>query len=496
MSIANRLTLFVLIYLGAVLLGFSVSLYGVTRWMLLAKLDRQLETAMHALVAAIEVHPDDVEWEPLERRLPLETDADLSGLRWTMRDERGTLIDASQDASTGQILAIPYADSNWRILVKRLRAGTFEPEPVTVERVSVSEETLPENRSAVRQSFLITVGLNERPVRDALRSLALAMGGVSMVIWLIAGIVGRGIGRRVLRPLSLMAEEARSLRDHPECDRGLQIPLTQDEVAELGGAYNELLMSLRLALERQRRFTGDASHQLRTPLAAILAAVDVTLRYERSSEEYIQALTAVQRRGRDLQQIVEALLIIARWEPSAALPGRESIDLGAWCQTRLVLWRDHERYADFRPDWSDSAARIDVQPMLLGQVFDNLLDNACKYSPPGSPLVVRTESDAREARLTIVDRGSGLTPAELQQIFEPFYRSNGATDQGISGTGLGLTIAKRMVTVMGGRLDATSEPGVGSAFCVILPRLAADPPRESVTVEPVAAARDLNGRSD
>jgi signal transduction histidine kinase len=146
------------------------------------------------------------------------------------------------------------------------------------------------------------------------------------------------------------------------------------------------------------------------------------------------------------------------------------IDLGAWCRCWLANWAEHSRAGDivFQAGAGEFAARI--HPSLFGQVLDNLLDNACKYSAVGTPIVVSIEAGAGEVTLAVTDRGCGISSDELHLVFQPFYRSSQARWTGTPGVGLGLTIVQRLTAILGGKLDVESELGQGSRFCVSLPR--------------------------
>jgi signal transduction histidine kinase len=119
--------------------------------------------------------------------------------------------------------------------------------------------------------------------------------------------------------------------------------------------------------------------------------------------------------------------------------------------------------------------RVRAHPPLLAQLVDNLLDNACKYSPPGSPVVVRLQRPAGFAALTVEDRGQGLSQTEQARVFQPFYRSAEARNRGQAGVGLGLALAERIVIVFGGTIRVESEPGQGSRFEVLLSEEPAGP---------------------
>jgi len=481
MSLTNRVSLFFLTALGLVLAGFSTALYFLAGHHLHAQADHRLDTAMQTLVASIEVHPGDVEWEPLERHISMGDDPGPDQLRWTVHDLNGKLLDCSPNLEKHGEGAEPTTGSGWQVLTRRIRAGSFTPEPLGDGASSRMGELLrdfpggempgavhlPHDRTYHGDGVVLTVAVADAPVAAELRHLALAMAGISAVIWLTAAFWGRLLCRRALAPITKMASSARSVRRTATDGPLLDVSPSRDELEDLGRAFNELLADLRLSLERQHRFTGDASHQLRTPLTAMLASVEVALRQVRSPGEYQRVLSVVQRRGVQLRQIIESLLFLARAESDCHLPDAEMIDLGVWCRSWLGSWGDHPRASDLAVQTGEEATLVRANPVLLGQVLDNLLDNAYKYSVAGSPVVVTVESKGMEAVLIVSDKGCGIMPDELPLVCEPFFRSAQARWTGAQGVGLGLTVARRLVTLLGGRLDVESEPGLGSQFRVV-----------------------------
>lgn len=311
MSLTNRLSLFFLAALAAVLAGFSGILYLLAHRHLNAQADHRLDATMHTLAAAIEIHPGDVEWEPLERKVTLGNDPGADQVRWTVHDPAGRLIDCSANLERGTDSAADPAAPGWRVLARRVRAGHFDPEPVAgrdapfegrladafPEAQAPGSVALPHDRTFHGDALVLTVAVAEGPVQATLAQLAGALAGVSGAIWLTAAVWGRWLCRRALRPIARMAASARSLRSEPGSGTFLDVDPTGDELEDLGRAFNDLLAALRESLERQRRFTGDASHQLRTPLTALLASVEVAGRKERTAAEYRRVLDVVRRRG-------------------------------------------------------------------------------------------------------------------------------------------------------------------------------------------------------
>ncbi len=165
------------------------------------------------------------------------------------------------------------------------------------------------------------------------------------------------------------------------------------------------------------------------------------------------------------------MLFLARADADAGLPGLEPVDLNAWTGDHLSTWSAHERSADLRFE------RKGIEPLwtrahlpLLGQLLDNLLENACKYSEAGTPILVRTWSEAKSVVIAVEDHGCGIKADELLHVFESFFRADSARRTGHSGVGLGLAVARRIAESHRGTITVESEPGQGSNFMVRLPR--------------------------
>jgi signal transduction histidine kinase len=205
----------------------------------------------------------------------------------------------------------------------------------------------------------------------------------------------------------------------------------------------------------------------------MLGQIDVTLRRHRDPDEYRDALLRAQEQGSRLHQIVEMLLFLARSDADARLPDLEVIDLAAWIRTHLQTWSGHPRADDLQlVTPPDDALWVETSPPLLGQLVDNLLDNACKHSAPSTAIIVRLSSQQSSVSLTVEDAGCGIVPDDLPHVFEPFYRSASARRSAFDGVGLGLAVVKRIAVALGGDISVQSQPDRGSRFTMRLPAAA------------------------
>ncbi|HZW29894.1 MAG TPA: ATP-binding protein [Isosphaeraceae bacterium] len=485
MSLATRVSAFFLIALALVLAGFSGTLYLLARSYLGRELDERLQAALDTLEASVDIEPGGLEWEPADRQMTLGLERGIGAVRWAVRDGGGARVDQSANATPGSFpagwtpAAWPRNPSDataygavpgWRLAARRLeladllRRGRGHPDDEPGYEVQYP-------------ALVLVVGLAPDPAQATLGWLGLTLAVLSTGIWAAAAVAGRWLCRRALAPLSRMAGAATGMTA-ADLGQRLPVPGTGDELDELGRTFNDLLdrlqaafLALHEAHDRQHRFAGDASHQLRTPLAALLGQVQVALRRDRSPEDYRRVLGRIQDEGTRLRQIVESLLLLA--QPDVGWPEPEVVDLAAWVPDHLLHWSTHPRAADLESDVDDGIPLVvRVHPPLLAQLVDNLLENACNYSAPGTPIVVRAGREGGSIVLGVEDRGVGLTAEEQTRVFEPFFRGEQARRDGQAGVGLGLAVAHRIAATFGGTLEVQSEPGVGSRFILRLPEAA------------------------
>ena len=489
MSLTSRMSAFFLAALALVLVGFSLSLYLLAQSYLYQKVKDRLASALDTLAAAAEVKPDILHWEPEEHHLMLGKDGGADHVRWEVRDGQGRSVDrsANLDGSLFVEGLPPATDSQsvhdidrdghpWCLARRRLRPEHFSPslsrsssparsKPEASERDG-SHRHLPSNQHA---ELVLAAGISLEPLQETLHRLAFTLAALSVGLWLAAAAAGRWICRKALAPMTRMAAAARTM-NAKDLNHRLPSPGTRDELEDLRDSFNGLLARLEEAFERQRRFSGDVSHQLRTPLTAMLGQVEVILRRERPPQEYRHVLTRVHQQAMQLRQIVEMLLFLARADAEAIQLSLVELDLAAWLDHHLRSWSAHPRQSDLRLEIdADQKFSVRAQPPLMAQLLDNLLDNACKYSSLGSPIYLRLRREEKSAVLTVEDYGCGISAEDLPHLCEPFFRSPCIRQLGKPGIGLGLAVVRRIATAFGGTLSVQSVVGRGSCFCVRLP---------------------------
>ncbi len=290
--------------------------------------------------------------------------------------------------------------------------------------------------------------------RSMLSPLLIALPALGLVIWF-------GINRAT-RPLQLLNRQVANRA--PDNLAALQLAAAPTEVAPLVSSLNRLFERVRESIENERRFTADAAHELRTPLAALRAQAQVA-RGSVDSAERDHALDSVIAGCDRASHLIDQLLTLARLEPERFDARREPCDLRA--VARLAV-------AELAP--AAHAKRIEIglhdgQPVtvsgdarLLGILLRNLVDNAVRYSPPGTSVGVRVGAEGRAAFVSVTDEGPGVAADERSKLGQRFHRVLGTR---ASGTGLGLSIAKRITELHDATIGfAEGQGGVGLAVTV------------------------------
>ena len=225
-------------------------------------------------------------------------------------------------------------------------------------------------------------------------------------------------------------------------------------------------LPIERARQRQLEFTADASHELRTPLSVIEAQASLAMARERDPDRDGTAFERIDTELRRTRRLVDDMLWLARFDSTGGQPQSEPVDL------RVLAAQTADRFAavaetrfqhlEVRAGQSDVDAIVTAPPEWLDRLVGILLDNACKYSPPGGSVAVGVAVEGRRVRLTVDDSGPGIPEAERDRIFDRFHR---ATDQP-GGAGLGLAIADAIVRATGGHWHIGISPAGGASVSV------------------------------
>jgi two-component system OmpR family sensor kinase len=289
-------------------------------------------------------------------------------------------------------------------------------------------------------------------------SLVLSLGTV-----LALALVARALVGRALRPVAQMTAQAADWSEH-DIDRRFALGPPRDELTGLAATLDALLGRLSAGLRHEKRFSAEVAHELRTPLAKLRAETELALARQRSAGELREALEAVLAYTDRMTSVVNTLMAAAE---SEADPHTGTVDARAAVEAAIASCKESaaERGMSLTPDSSDEPIEVDADPDLTVALLVPLISNGVRYGR--SSVQVTIARDGETVAFRVIDDGPGLQPDELESVFEPGVRGSAAN--GSPGSGLGLSLARRLARVAGGDVVAEAAAGAGGRFVVRLP---------------------------
>jgi heavy metal sensor kinase len=329
--------------------------------------------------------------------------------------------------------------------------------------------TLTEPVAIGGHAVVLRVSRSEERLRTQLwEVLVVLVFGLPLVV-VLAGAGGYMLARRALVPIDHLASEARRITAERLHER-LTVPNERDEIGRLASVINDTFARLESSFDQLRRFTADASHELRTPLAVVRGIGEAVVSQRRSPAEYEEAVGSMLEEVDRMTNLVETLLRLSRGDARTIRLAREPLDLGQLARdvTASLGILAEERNQTLTLEIADGVV-VAVDRLALREAVTNVLDNAIKYSPAGSTVVIRVERFGDQALLAIADEGPGIPPEHRERVFHRFFRVDEARSRDRGGAGLGLAIAKWAVDIHGGRITVDEWPGGGAEFRILLP---------------------------
>ncbi len=310
---------------------------------------------------------------------------------------------------------------------------------------------------SVQAVFLVGIPANlltatlDQLRRDLVLTVIIAFLVFALGVWLLS--------ERVLGPLKRVTEAAGHVSGF---DLSRRVPTSEnrDEIRDLAVSINHMLDRLQESFETQRRFTADASHELRTPVTAIGGHVSYLLRRTSPSPDQVDSLEVIQREGERMAKLVNDLLELARADAGFTVHAQPM---------NLVEVADTVVKTAIKLSSRTPLAEVNGDATRLKQVVLNLVQNAINAG--ATTVTISVSLDRNQVRLEVIDDGAGIPPEALPHLFDRFYRVDGARSGRGNGSGLGLAIVQWIVQQHGGTVEVESRLGEGSAFAVVLPAL-------------------------
>ena len=457
-TLRGRLTL-----LYGVLLTVGLAFYAVgTSVYLLHDLRKQQDVSL------------DREIETVEGLISLSPEGEVK-----LRSEEGEA--SSENPEHGYLLEIWSASGKPMFLSRGLDGSSLGPPPDAAQKPfdrsphsyrlsNGSRVRVAARRHSVEgRVLLLRLAVSEEPLWDEFWDMVSVLSIGLPITVLLIGFAGYAVAERALQPVDEMAQRARKISAERLNER-LSIQNPNDELGNLGLAFNETLARLEKSFEQLRRFTADASHELRTPLTAIRSVGEVALQNPGDTAYYRDIIGSMLEEANRLTRLVESLLTISRADAGQIqlqYTAVNVLDLAKESATLLeVLAEEKQQTITVQ---GDASITISADRLILRQALINLIDNAVKYSPAGGLIEVRVKAAADEVQIEIQDSGPGIPAEHADKVFQRFYRIDKARTHSEGGTGLGLSIVDWAISAHGGSVELESLPHSGCTFRMHFP---------------------------
>lgn len=436
-----------------VMLAFLL-IYGVANWTLIRIIDQDLalETKVHQdQITIIDgkirfSHKD--EWEEEEHK-----EIQFHPIFIEIVDKEGNQLDKSPNLG-------------------RLRLGFKKEHSSSKEGYNqfLGNQELRQMQIALRQEdqtegyLLVATSFEES--RNLLNNLRTILFLLYPLILISLFLTMRFLAGKSIQPVDKITKRARLITQKNLNER-IPLPANNDEIKGLTVAINDLLERLEEAMKRERQFTSDASHELRTPLAVLKGNFEVLIRKPREQEEYISKVKSGLEEIGKLESIIDQLLALARFQKEAL--DIHEIDLGSIVQEVLEsIFNSGGRQVSFQSQ-SEYPLYVLSNEKSVFIILTNLLQNSLKYSKENTEVSVSIWRENSKTYLEVRDRGIGIEKDAQSQIFNPFFRENSPELGKIQGSGLGLSIVKKLCDHLGITISLQSEKGQGTAVQLVFP---------------------------
>ena len=446
---------------GTVLLAcFTATLYTYVAVRMARPLDHQLRQDLAEVLQRLDVRPDgDLWWNG--RDIPDHTPWMTEYPWFEVWNENGVLVQRMWPFSENRVEQVPSAPARGRDTI-----SIFSVAPDLRLRVL----SVPFKIAGREQDWMLRIMRMHQPVADALGALQLIIIVTLPIVVALIVVVGYFLTHRSLLPLDRMAAEATRITAD-DLSRRLPVVNPDDELGRLASVFNVTLDRLQGSFEALDRFVADASHELRTPLTTLRSVGEVGLRRGRTEEEYREIIGSMLEEARRLQLLIQRLLELASAEGETSLGHRTAIRVDEYASACVSEIGILAEYKQQQITLDGAPCTVVTDPVLFRQALQNLLDNAIKYSPDASVIRVAIRDEPAAVEVSVTDEGPGISPENRAHLMERFFRTDRARGRHSGGFGLGLSITKAYMRVIGGSLHYEPAQPRGSTFRLVLPKV-------------------------
>lgn len=368
----------------------------------------------------------------------------------------GTIIKKSENLKTQNLIF------NYKVL--KSKETDFKLSGKSVRQIQVPLYF----QNKVNGYLIVAVSMEEAIlIIDKLRNILYIL---FPIVLLVLFLIAQFIAGRSIKPINSIITTSNAITNDNLKSR-IELPRNKDELFILSQTINNLLDRIENTIEREKQFTSDASHELRTPLAVIKGTLEVLIRKPRNTEEYQQKINFCISEVDRINNLVDQLLLLARFENQKQTLNIQKVNLNQCIEDTILRFKNkaEKRNIIVIQNYSKDYF-VDTDNYFFSIILNNLISNALKYSKDKGRVEIVIEKVKATTIIKVIDDGIGISSTELSKVFNSFYRttnSNNLTE--IKGTGLGLSIAKRLCDILAIEIEIFSEENVGTTLKLSIP---------------------------
>ncbi|RMG76612.1 MAG: sensor histidine kinase [Bacteroidetes bacterium] len=456
LSFKNRIAFYYMLATASVTAVVFFVIFFVVKTTVFQELDRELAFEAHKHTKEIQIVKDSIlfvnkrEWAEREHR-----EVQVNPVFIQVVNNAGQIMDKSPNLKDGHLVF----DTSGK--VNNYVDGELNNRRIRQVQIPIEE--------AGRQRGYILTAMSQEGAIIVLNNLRRTLLVLFPIVLVGLFFIARFLAGQSILPVKIITRTANAIT-RTNLNERIPYPVNKDELFELTAAINELLARIQKAMEREKQFTADASHQLRTPLAVLKGTFEVLNRKPRTPEEYREKIEVGIAEIDRMSEIVNQLLVLARFDEYAQKQNKRPLDLRRIIDDVLSRFKSEIEEKNLTVEVHvNGTQHILADAYYVDLILENILSNAIKYSFSGGKIAIELTQNASHTTCRIKDEGRGINPGDLEQIFQPFFRSEALLHKDIKGNGLGLSIVRKAIDFLGGHIEVDSEPGKGTTCSISFP---------------------------
>jgi len=387
------------------------------------------------------------EWEEIEHK-----EVSVNPVFIQLMDDQGKLMDKSPNLKG---LELPFNNSKSTVHNFNTKLGALD----------IRQVQIPIVQDNIIKGYIIGA-VSLKDAKMVISNLGKTLLILYPIVLLILFALSRYLAGRSILPIKNITDTTNRITKNTLAER-VALPPNKDELYKLSASINSLLNRIESALDREKQFTSDASHQLRTPLSAVQGTLEVLIRKPRTQKEYEEKITYSLAEIDSMTETLEQLLILSRFDADQTLQNEVAVPVIPVVESILKQYHQLIKNKNLKVqlDIKDADDRM-IPSYCAHLMLENIIHNSIKYTQINGMLKLGIYGQYKQLLCVIEDNGIGIKNEDLENIFLPFFRSAALSHKEIQGNGLGLSIAKKAADAIGAKIKVSSEPGKGSTFTI------------------------------